>query len=166
MCKILNWVTLCSATSFIGCSDGNDLLGGRGAPGHETSSTESVSQPVRASATEPAATGSAAPSARPRLALVWLDGVQEAEDGRGAVVSATRALAFDVDARLITPGARVPELRVGDLVLSSSYYPRPGIIRFVLADASSLVPGATVTLGHVGEGFPRIMVEAALEVPQ
>lgn len=163
MCNMATRSAFCSTLLVLGCADppgdASKLHSNENVPlgtAHHTSATGTV---------DPEPVAKRVNVKRPPLSLVWLEDVASAEDGRGGRVRAKRALAFDVDAALLTPGARLPELRVGELVLTSSSYPRPGIIRFVLADAVVLPQGVPVTIGHAGEGFPRISVAASLEVP-
>lgn len=100
---------------------------------------------------------------KPPLQLASVE-VAEAEDGHGGVVAAVDPVAFDVPARLAPPRAREPELHVGALVLQRPTYPRPGIVRFVLADRGLLRAGDDVSVGYPEEPSRRIVVASALEV--
>jgi hypothetical protein len=106
----------------------------------------------------------AARRAPPALQLAWLEGVKVAEDGRGALVATERALAFDV-VSAPSASARSFQLHVGDLVLTRSEYPRPRVLRFLLAHGAGLSEGARVTLARVGQ-TERIVLAATVEVPR
>lgn len=101
----------------------------------------------------------------PRLALRPIDDVEEAEDGHGATVPAVRAVAFDLDARLVPVASRDPVLRVGELVLSRYVHPVPGILRFVLADRDAVTEGSVVTVQYGDDASTRVIVIPFLDLP-
>ncbi len=105
-----------------------------------------------------------APPPRPVLIVHAIDAT-EGEDGRGAVIPATRAIAFDLDARRFPPRARDPVLRVGALAFTRYTHPSPGVLRFVAADVAALPAGAPVSVEYEGEPDARVVVESALVIP-
>lgn len=145
----LLWAAICS----FGCS------AGAGDP------TQGASPAAGAPALAEASAAGGRPSAArpaPRLIVTRMPDAQNAEDGRGGVLAAAGGLAFDISSPP-RAGAGVPELRVGELVLRRSHYPRPGVLRFVLAEGVALPEGAEVTLGQVGrEG--RVSLSRGVEV--
>lgn len=101
----------------------------------------------------------------PRLVLRPMDDVTEAEDGHGATVPAVRAVAFDLDARLVPVTSRDPELHIGELVLQRYESPMPGILRFVLADRDEITEGMVVTVQYGDDESTRVTVIPALDLP-
>lgn len=105
-----------------------------------------------------------APPPRPLFTAHPIDAT-EGEDGRGAVIPATRAIAFDLDARRFPPRARDPVLRVGELAFTRYTHPSPGVLRFVAADPGALPVGAPVSVEYEGEPDARVVVQSALVLP-
>lgn len=112
-----------------------------------------------------AAEGTTSTDGPPRLVLRLMDDVTEAEDGHGATVPAVRAVAFDLDARLVPVASRDPQLHVGELVLRRYESPLPGILRFVLADRDEIVDGMEVTIQYGDDESTRVVVLPALDRP-
>lgn len=103
----------------------------------------------------------------PRLVLLPMEGVDEAEDGAGHLVGAANAVAFELDARLVPLRGDADPLRlhVGDLVLERPHTPRPGILRFVLADRDRVREGAAVTLQYGDDESTQVVVDPVLHLP-
>lgn len=133
-------------------------------PGSTRASRELVTAREEARAIEAPRPPAAPPAPRPLLDVHPID-ADEGEDGRGATVAATRAIAFDLDAARFPARARDPELHVGELVLRHYTYPSPGLLRFVAADAATLPVGAPVWVEHRGEPDHRVPVADALVLP-
>ena len=89
----------------------------------------------------------------------------EGGDGLGTLVPATRPVAFDIDARRFPVRALDPVLHVGELVFRHYVYPRPGVLRYVAADAAALPEGARVYVEYEGEPASRVVVSEALDLP-
>lgn len=101
----------------------------------------------------------------PRLVLLPMEAVAEAEDGHGTTVPAVRAVAFDLDARLAPVRSSDPVLHIGGLVLERYEHPRPGILRFILADRDAIPEGAAVTLQYGDDESTQVVVLPVLELP-
>ncbi|HJL14745.1 MAG TPA: hypothetical protein RMH99_03760 [Sandaracinaceae bacterium LLY-WYZ-13_1] len=101
--------------------------------------------------------------ARPPLTVHPID-IDEAEDGRGAVVSGVDAIAFDLDARRFPPRAADPVLLLGPLRFTRYTHPRPGVLRFV-ADRAALRDGVEVAVQYGDDASTRVVVRDALELP-
>lgn len=144
---------LLAAIYSFGCSGGaGDPSGGASPPADTRALAEASAAGGRASAARSA----------PSLQVTRVPDAANAEDGRGGAVAAPGALAFDISSPP-RAGAGVPVLHVGELVLRRSHYPRPGVLRFLLAEGVALPEGAEVTLGHVGrEG--RVLLSRGVEV--
>jgi hypothetical protein len=100
-------------------------------------------------------------ASRPRLTLVRLaDAV--AEDGHGEASLRPRAIAFDLDARLVPARALDPVLRVGELTLHHYSHPRVGTLRFVL-DEEALPPEGAAVWAHYGDDERTRVPLGALE---
>ena len=128
-----------------------------------------ASREASASSVDPTVTAAAEETSLgdepPRLALRAMDDVEEAEDGHGSTVPAVRAVAFDLDARLVPVASRDPVLHVGELVLSRYDHPRPGILRFVLADREAVTEGSVVTVQYGDDASTRVIVIPFLDLP-
>jgi hypothetical protein len=140
-------------------------------PGSTRASRE-ASEASEVSEVSAAADGPLAPEVAPRaevprpiLALVDVD-AREAEDGRGETVAASRPVAIDLDARRFPPRALDPTLHVGELRFLRYAHPRPGVLRFVVADRALLPAGAEVAVQYGDDPDSRVLVTSSLEVPQ
>lgn len=89
---------------------------------------------------------------------------EEGEDGRGDLIPATHAIAIDLDARRFPPRALDPVLHVGELRFTRYSHPRPGVLRFVVADRALLPEGAEVAVQYGEDASSRVVVAGALEV--
>ncbi|MCB9597376.1 MAG: hypothetical protein H6719_31920 [Sandaracinaceae bacterium] len=96
-----------------------------------------------------------------------MDGVDEAEDGEGNIVTVGEPVAFELDMRMVpTRGEDDPLiLRVGHLVLQRPLRPRPGILQFVLADRERVPEGAAVTLQYGDDESTQVVVDPVLQLP-
>lgn len=125
----------------------------------------------RAGATRAELEGQPAPAGTPvaaplhELRVSWLD-VDEAEDGRGALVATERGLAFDVDARHFSPGALDPVLLVGEIELRRYEYLPDDVLRFVLAVVDGAPSAAPVALRYGEEAGRTIQLAPTFEVPR
>ncbi len=104
-----------------------------------------------------------------RVAVTGLDVVPldapEGEDGRGAMVPATDAVALDVVAPDGFPGRALdPVLYVGQLRFTRYSHPTPDRMRFVVADRAVLPEGAEVALQWGDDRESRVVVTPSLEV--
>ncbi len=90
--------------------------------------------------------------------------IAEGEDGRGNVVAAAQPIAVDLDARRFPPRALDPVLHVGELRFTRYSHPRPGVLRFVVADRALLPQGAEVAVQYGDDASSRVVVSGALEV--
>ena len=128
-----------------------------------------ASREASASTVDPTVTAAAEEASlgdeSPRLVLRPIDDVDEAEDGHGATVPAVQAVAFDLDARLVPVASRDPVLHVGGLVLSRYDHPRPGILRFILADRGAVTEGSVVTVQYGDDASTRVIVIPFLDLP-
>jgi hypothetical protein len=97
--------------------------------------------------------------ARPILSLARLADV-EAEDGAGGRIRASRAIAFDLDARRVPPRALDPVLRVGARTLRHYTHPRPGTLRFVLDETALPADGAPVSVQYGDDEASRLALGA------
>jgi hypothetical protein len=98
-----------------------------------------------------------------RLVTVAPTDAAEGEDGRGNLVPATRAVAVDLDARRFPPRALDPALHVGQLRFTRYRHPGPYVLRFVVADAALLAPGAQAFVQYGDDAASRVALPA-LEV--
>jgi hypothetical protein len=89
--------------------------------------------------------------------------IAEGEDGQGQLVPARRAVAVDLDARRFPPRALDPVLHVGALRFTRYTHPRPYVLRFVVADAALLAPGAQAYVQYGDDATSRVALPA-LEV--
>ncbi|MCA9608621.1 MAG: hypothetical protein KC619_23620 [Myxococcales bacterium] len=104
----------------------------------------------------------------PRLVLLPMDDIDQAEDGEGHLVGATQAVAFELDARLVPQRSEDQDplrLHVGDLVLHRMQLARPGIFRFILADRSRVPEGAAVSIQYGDDDSTRVVVDPVLRIP-
>jgi hypothetical protein len=137
-------------------------------PGDEPGSTRASREEARAASAPIAATRPEvivpASSPTPLLSIARSD-AERGEDGRGAIVPAARPVAFDLDARRFPPRAMDPVLHVGELRFVHYEHPRPGVLRFVAADAAALPEGAEVAVQYGSYADTRTVVAAALALP-
>lgn len=91
------------------------------------------------------------PTTRAPLVLVALTHV-DAEDGAHHTAPAARAVAFEIDGRLVPARALDPLLHVGQLTLHAYRFPRPGLMRFVL-DHAQLPPDGAPVFVQFGDDF-------------
>jgi hypothetical protein len=87
----------------------------------------------------------------------------EAENERGERVQSPRPIAIDLDAHRFAPRALDPVLVIGQRRFRHYRHPRPGVLRFVIADASLLESGARVAIEYEGEA--PIVLTDALAIP-
>ncbi len=147
--------------------------GGAAAPDEEASAGDEAVEDegsAEQGAIDPAVAAAAQEGADrevPRLVLLPMEGVDEAEDGAGHLVGGANAVAFELDARLVPLRGDTDPLRllVGDLVLSRPHTPRPGILRFVLADRDRVREGAAVTLQYGDDEATQVVVDPVLHLP-
>jgi len=156
---------------LLGCAGADDPPGtaapgdGPGTPSGPTRASREAA--ARGRAESPVAPSSAAAppaAARPLFVARPVD-VQRGEDGRGATVPATRPVALDVDATRFPARALDPVLLVGALRFADYTYPRPGVLRFVAADASALPDGVEVAIQYGDDPSTRQVVAPALDLP-
>ncbi len=114
-------------------------------PGATRASREAQREGALAEREAPAVPRASAP--RPALILRRVD-VARAEDGRGAMVEARDAVAFDVDGALVPARAIDPVLHVGDLALTHYEYTDEGAARFVLAELAAIPAGEPVRVQY------------------
>ncbi len=118
---------------------------------------------------EPARPRAAPPPAQPRqpavfdLALSKVD-VPRAENGAGQLVAAVNPVAIDVRADAWPGRALDPVLTVGQLELHHYSHPDKHTLRFVIADAAALAPGAEVAVQYGNDTSSRVIVTTSLEV--
>lgn len=86
----------------------------------------------------------------------------EAEDGAHHQVQAARAVAFDIDGRLVPARALDPVLHVGQQTLHAYRFPRPGIMRFVLDQAQLPEDGVEVFV-QFGDDFEHRIALGTLD---
>jgi hypothetical protein len=111
----------------------------------------------------------ATPSAtRPAGAGVTLRAISTdvGEDGHGGTIAARDPIALDLDARRFPPRALDPVLTVGSLRLARYRHPRPGVLRFVLADRALLSPGAVASVQYGDDGSSRTIVSSGIDPSQ
>jgi len=101
-----------------------------------------------------------APSTRP-LTLSSLTNT-DAEDGAHHIAPAARAVAFDIDGRLVPARALDPVLHIGQLTLHAYRFPRPGLMRFTLDHAQLPSDGAAVYV-QFGDDFEGRVVLGNLD---
>jgi hypothetical protein len=158
-----------TALLLVGCG-GGDASSASTSTSHEGEvGATRESREVSSGSIDPAVTAQAEEPMRadgpPRLVLRPIEDVTEAEDGHGETVPAVRAVAFDLDARLVPTSSRDPELHVGGLVLERYESPLPGILRFVLADRDEVTEGMEVTVQYGDDESTRVVVMPALSLP-
>ncbi|MGE0786126.1 MAG: hypothetical protein AB7S26_10585 [Sandaracinaceae bacterium] len=168
----MRWAPVISLSLALGCAGAESHE--RPAEGSEGVTRQDEAGSTRASreaartdeegSVDPAVHPTAPESARPRLALHPLEDVEEAEDGRGAMVQAVRPVAIDLDARLVPVRARDPQLHIGNLVLHRYEYPTPDTLRFIIADHQSLPAGQPVIVRYGDRAGQEVVVHPALEV--
>ena len=87
----------------------------------------------------------------------------EAENDRGERVQSPRPIAIDLDAHRFPPRALDPVLVIGQRRFRHYRHPRPGVLRFVIADVSLLEAGARVEIAYEGE--ESVLITDALSIP-
>lgn len=109
---------------------------------------------------EPSATstGEAEPEPSATFTVTSLGAVLDAEDGLGARVATTDAVAVDLDARRFRPRALDPVLEVGALRFVHYQHPEPGVLRFVLADATVLERGEPIAIQYGEDARSRVVL--------
>lgn len=112
---------------------------------------------------EPAATvlEAGAPDAPATFTVTALGAVADAEDGMGARVAATDAVAVDLDARRFRPRALDPVLEVGALRFVHYEHPEAGVLRFVLADGAVLDRGEPIAIQYGHDARSRVVLVPA-----
>ena len=143
--------------------------GGAGPPSSATPAAVEGDEPGSTRASREAArsteTSSESPAAVPEpravMTIVVLGAVADAEDGRGARVAATEAVAVDLDARRFPPRALDPVLEVGALRFVHYQHPEPGVLRFVLADRALLDGGTEIAIQYGDDVRGRIVLAHA-----
>ncbi len=80
------------------------------------------------------------------------------EDGQGHSVQAPAPVAIDLDARTFPPRALDPVLTIGQLRFTHYTHPRPGVLRFVIADAALLAGGEEIRVHHAADGSDSQLV--------
>ena len=165
------WIITLLLAFGLGCGGGTSSAARDPSAGDEDEAHEHDDEPHPTShaSVDPTVTNAAldgAPLRIPPLVLRPLDDVAEAEDGEGHVVRAERAVAFEVDARLVPRRADGSPLilHVGDLVLERPETPRPGILRFILADRARVREGAPVTIQYGDSDATVVVVDPVLHL--
>lgn len=92
---------------------------------------------------------------------VRLGAVAAAEDGLGATVAASAAVAVDLDAHRFPPRALDPVLEVGRLRFRHYTHPAPGVLRFIVADGAVLERGDELAVQYGDDVRSRVVLEAA-----
>lgn len=119
-----------------------------------TDSTGPTGPSVRPSPTEP----------RPLLRVHRVE-VDEAEDGRGAMIATRQGLAFDVDGARFPARALDPVLHIGTMRFERYTYPSPGLLRFVAADPASLPRDEPIYVQYGDSDEARTVIAERLELP-
>jgi hypothetical protein len=102
----------------------------------------------------------------PRLEITTI-AAPEAEDGRGARVTAPRApRALDVHAKSWSGRALDPVLHVGELRFHRYTFPSKGVMRFVVDDVARLHEGDEASLRWGDDEGSKVVLTRSLEVPQ
>ena len=127
--------------------------------GDEPGATRASREAAHAGGT-PEAEAPAASPPRALWILVALGAVERAEDGLGAVVSSTDAVAIDLDAHRFPPRALDPVLEVGALRFRHYVHPEAGVLRFVLADGSVLERGDPIAIQYGDDIRSRVVLAA------
>jgi hypothetical protein len=86
----------------------------------------------------------------------------EAEDGTGHVVQSSAPVAIDLDAHAFPPRALDPVLAIGQSRFHHYTHPHAGVLRFVIADASLLVRGASMSVAYLEDGSDARVLVAAI----
>lgn len=129
------------------------------ADGDEPGATRGSREAAHADEVAPSAP---AGEARALFTVVRLGAVEAAEDGLGATIAASDAVAIDLDARRFPPRALDPVLEVGrDLRFRHYTHPAPGVLRFVVADGAVLERGEELAVQYGDDARSRVVLEAA-----
>jgi hypothetical protein len=111
----------------------------------------------------------ASPEAAPDGALLTIHATEPgmAEDGQGRLAQAPTPVAIDLDGHVFRPRALDPVLTIGPLSFTHYSHPHPGVLRFVIADASLLVTGGTIRVHYARDASDaRTLVDSIGQLEQ